>query len=555
MLIIFSALGYQIIRLHRENLEEATYSAGDLITETIKRSTRYGMLHNRSDATHQIVSSIGSQPGIEKISIFNKAGEIRFSTDEREVLTRVDKSAEACHACHERTGETTQTGGSIPHQLSRAERTRIFTDASGQRVLSVINPIENEPSCSNSSCHAHSPETKVLGMINVRMSLEPVDLAIGESRRRMLIELVLATTLLSLIFAGLIWAMVHKPVHRLIVGTKHVATGDLDYKIQISSRDEVGKLAASFNRMTGELKRATDEINDWTKTLEQRVAAKTAQLQQAHDHVVQVERLASIGKLAAIVAHEINNPLAGILVYAKLLLKRLNRERSGKQDDEARKFLETIASESARCGEIVKGLLQFSRQSKPNAEPNDINEIIRESLRLVHHKLKLANVQVEILLDKNLGRVVCDAQQLKQALVALLINACEAVHQDNGVIAMESQGLPALDLTEIRIRDNGMGMDQKTKEHIFEPFFTTKEQGKGVGLGLAVVYGIITSHAGELEVESEPGRGTTFIIRLPNKGFASENSRVESLQEEKTGVAVAAASFGSFGPESVSELF
>jgi len=544
MAIIFSAFGYQIIHLHREDLEEATYAAGDRITETIKRGTRYGMLHNRSDATHQIVGSIGSQPGIEKISIFNKAGEIKFSTDEREISTRVDKSAEACHACHEREGQTTQASSSIPHQLTRAERTRIFTDPAGQRVLSVINPIENEPSCANSDCHAHSPETKVLGMINVRMSLEPVDLAITKSRRRMLIDLFLATSLLSVVFAGLIWAMVHKPVHRLIVGTRRVATGDLDYKIRISSRDEVGKLAASFNLMTGELKRAHDEINDWTKTLEERVAAKTAQLQQAHETVVRVERLASIGKLAAIVAHEINNPLAGILVYAKLLLKRLNREAiSGKKDEEAKTFLETIANESARCGDIVKGLLQFSRQSRPNAEPNDINEIIRESLRLVHHKLELANVRVDTLLDESLARVVCDGPQIKQAFVALLINACEAVHQDEGVITIASRRLP-MGSTVIRISDNGMGMDQETKQQIFEPFFTTKEQGKGVGLGLAVVYGIITSHAGEIDVESEPGHGTTFVIRLPDDGGSPDTSPVEVEREEKVAGAAVPAIVG-----------
>ena len=517
MVLIFSALGYQIIRLHRENLEEATYAAGDRITDMIKRSTRYGMLHNRSDETHQIVASIGSQPGIEKISIFNKAGEIKFSTDEREISTRVDQTAEACRACHVRQGPAFQSSATIPHQLSRAERTRISVAADGRRTLSVIDPIENDSSCSSSSCHAHSPETKVLGMINVRMSLAPVDQAISASRRQMVLSLFVAIALLSVVFAALIWTMVHKPVHRLIVGTNRVAAGDLDHKITIESHDELGKLARSFNRMTAELQRANAEINDWTKTLADRVDKKTAELQQAHEHVLRVEKLASIGKLAAIVAHEINNPLAGILVYAKLLLKRLSRNGDPTKDAaETRTHLETIAAESARCGEIVKGLLQFARQSKPNAEPNDINEIIQQSVRLVQHKFEVTNIRTEIKLDANLHRVVCDAQQIKQALVALLINACEAVDQHNGVIAIESRGLSDVSATEIRISDNGIGMDDETKQLVFEPFFTTKEQGKGVGLGLAVVYGIVTAHAGQIEVESAPGSGTTFVIRLPN---------------------------------------
>lgn len=518
MVIIFSALGYKIIRLHRENLEEATYAAGDRITETVKRSTRYGMLHNRGDEISQIVSSIGSQPGIEKISIFNKAGEIKSSTDERELSTRVDKNAEACGACHAREGQATQFDGAIPHQLSRQERTHIFTDATGRRTLSVINPIENEPSCSNSGCHAHSADTKVLGMVNVRMSLDNVDLAINESRRQMIASLVGAVLLLSALFATLIWLMVHKPIRKLIAGTNHVAAGELDYKIRIKSHDEVGELAHSFNRMTVELARANAEISDWAKTLEERVEKKTAELGQAHEHVLQVEKLASIGRLAAIVAHEINNPLAGILVYARLVLKRLSRDGGElKADEETKKQLETIAAESARCGEIVKGLLQFSRQTKPNVKANDLNEIVSESLRLVRHKIELTGARAVTECAADLKQIVCDEQQIKQALVALLINACEAVHPGEGVITISSRYLADAHRAEIRISDNGVGIDQETKQHIFEPFFTTKEQGKGVGLGLAVVYGIVTGHAGEIEVESVPGCGTTFAIRLPDR--------------------------------------
>ncbi len=516
---MFSALGYKIIRLHRENLEEATYAAGDRITETVKRSTRFGMLNNRSDEINQILSSIGSQPGIEKISIFNKAGEIKSSTDERELFTRVDKNAEACSACHAREGQAAQFDGAvIPHQLSRQERTHIFTAAAGHRTLSVINPIENEASCSNSGCHAHSADTKVLGMINVRMSLDTVDVAINESRRQMLTSLIAAVLLLSILFATLIWLMVHKPIRKLIAGTNHVAAGELDYKIRIKSHDEVGELAHSFNRMTRELKRAHAEISDWAKTLEDRVAKKTAELGQAHEHVLRVEKLASIGKLAAIVAHEINNPLAGILVYAKLVLKRLSRNgHAPAADEDIRKHLETIADESARCGEIVKGLLQFSRQTKPNVKPNDVNEIIRESLRLVRHKIELTGARAVTKCEGDLKQIVCDEQQIKQTLVALLINACEAVHPGEGVITICSRYLTDRNTAEIRISDNGVGMDQETKQHIFEPFFTTKEQGKGVGLGLAVVYGIVTGHAGEIEVESAPGCGTTFVIRLPDR--------------------------------------
>jgi len=538
MVMIFSALGYRIIRLHRENLEEATYAAGDRITETVKRSTRYGMLHNRSDEINQIVSSIGSQTGIEKISIFNKAGEIKSSTDERELFTRVDKNAEACRACHGQQGQAAQFDGAIPHQLTREQRMHIFTEPNGHRTLSVINPIENEPSCSNGGCHAHPAEMKVLGMINVRMSLDAVDVAMGESRRQMVNSLIGAVLFLSLIFATLIWLMVHKPISQLIAGTNQVAAGELNYKIRVRSRDELGELAYSFNRMTSELKRANAEIGDWTKTLEDRVEKKTAELQQAQDHVLRVEKLASIGKLAAIVAHEINNPLAGILVYARLVLKRLERNRV-ESADETKKYVETIAAESARCGEIVKGLLQFSRQTKPNVKSNDLNEIIRDSLRLVKHKIDLTGARAVVKCDAELQPVACDEQQIKQALVALLINACEAVHPAEGEIVVSSRSVAASGCAEIRISDNGVGMDQETKQHIFEPFFTTKEQGKGVGLGLAVVYGIVTGHGGEIGVESAPGCGTTFVLRLPNRAEeVMEGAPVVLITAPDAGVSV-----------------
>jgi two-component system NtrC family sensor kinase len=525
IVITFSALGYRIIRLHRENLEEATYAAGDRITEIVKRSTRFGMLNNRSDEINQIVTSIGSQPGIEKISIFNKAGEIKSSTDEHELFTRVDKTAEACNACHTHDANSAQMGSAIPHQLSRQERTRIFTDAAGHRTLSVINPIENEPGCSDGGCHAHRADTKVLGMINVRMSLDTVDAAISASRRQMLTSLIAAVVLLSALFVSLIWLMVHRPIRQLIVGTNHVAAGELDYKISITSRDEFGELAHSFNRMTRELRRANAEISDWARTLEARVEKKTVELEQAHQHVLRVEKLASIGKLAAIVAHEINNPLAGILVYARLVLKRLGRNGDARAaNEDTRKNLETIAAESARCGEIVKGLLQFSRQTKPNMKANDLNAIINESVRLVQHKIELSGAAAITKCEPDLKQIVCDEQQIKQALVALLINACEAVHPGEGVITITSRYLADAHAAQIRISDNGIGMDAETRQHIFEPFFTTKEQGKGVGLGLAVVYGIVTGHAGEIGVESAPGCGTTFVIRLPER--AGEDSEV-----------------------------
>ncbi len=507
---IYTVVGYQNIRLHRQHLEKMTVASADRISETIKRSTRYLMLRNNREAIYHIINTIGAQPGISKIRLFNEEGMISFSTDEQERGTFVDKKAEACYACHARRQPLTR--------LNRPDRVRIYRDARGERILGLINPIENEPSCYNAACHVHPPAQQVLGVLDVTMSLAQVDAIMAQGEWQMIVNCALAILIISLIVGGLVWRLVHKPVKQLTAGIQRVAAGDLDHKIRVSSGDEIGELAASFNRMTEELKRANEQLTEWAKTLECRVEEKTAELKRAHEQMLHVERMASIGRLAAIVAHEINNPLAGILTYAKLLLKKLKGASVFLDESEGvEPYLEFIAHESARCGEIVKSLLQFARQTTANFQPHDVNELIAQSLRLVQHKIDLMDVQTQVQLDERIPTIICDRQQIKQALVAIFINACEAMTPGQGVLQVRSSYRPDRHMVAITIQDNGIGMDEETQKHIFEPFFTTKEAGKGVGLGLAVVYGIINRHHGHIEVDSTPGRGTTFTIWLPEK--------------------------------------
>lgn len=508
MILIFSLMGYRSIRIHKRNLEEMTNLMAERISNTIKDSTRYSMLQNHRDEVYHIITTIGSQPGIKKIRIFNKEGKISFSTDASEVNTFVDKKAEACYACHSQERP-------LDH-LDRPDRVRTYVAADHERVLGLINPIENAPACSNAACHAHTPDKQMLGVLDVTLSLAGVDQTLAQGERSMIANFVAAILIISAVFASLIWMMIYRPVKQLTRGTKQVAAGNLDSTIEVSSRDEIGELASSFNHMTRELKRANEELMDWAKTMEARVDEKTMELKRANEQIVQVERMASIGKLAAIVAHEINNPLAGILTYAKLLLKKMGAIVTP-EADVMKQDLQMIAGESARCGEIVKSLLQFARQTVPNLQPHDVNEIIRQSMRLVQHKIHLMNLETRIQLEENIPFVVCDEQQIKQALVALLINACEAMRSEEGLLEVGSQNCPERQLVRIIIKDNGVGMDEETQKHIFEPFFTTKEAIKGMGLGLAVVFGIVGRHSGTIRVESAPGQGAKFVIELPVK--------------------------------------
>ena len=491
--------------LEARQMENMIAWAGKL-SDIIKRSTHYSMLLNRREDVDQIITTVGHEPGIEAIRIYNKKGLVTISTDSSEVGSYADMKSQACVACHR--------DGQPPISLNPLELTRTYQTSTGHRVLGLITPIYNEPTCSTADCHAHEPSQTVLGVLDVIMPLAEHDALIAEIKR----EQYIAAGVLVLVVTGIaglfIWRMVNVPVRRLSQGTQEVIKGNLSHRIPVKSKDELGMLAQSFNHMTDELNRARQEIIGWTETLEHRVQEKTDELKRAQTNLIHVEKMASLGKLAATVAHELNNPLEGVLTYAKLLKKKLSGanlppERLAEIDQE----LGLIADETARCGSIVKNLLLFSRQRIGKFQVEDLRSIIEQSLRLVDHHLVMHNIRLETRLGDRPILIECDAQQIEQALLALEINAVEAM-SDGGTLQITLEEGPAPGTVTMKVEDNGSGIPAEDLPHIFEPFFTTKEEGKGTGLGLSVVYGIVDRHNGIIRVESTPGQGTTFIITL-----------------------------------------
>ncbi len=476
-------------------------------SDLIKKSTHYSMLENRREDIYRTIGTLGTEPGIEAIRIYNKKGEITFSTVDGEVGKYVNVNAEACNACH-------QPGKALPAN-SNAALTRIFRSSRGYRVLGVITPIKNEPSCYNARCHEHPKSQTVLGVLDVMLPLKGLDASLVQLRHSTFIGgafMVLSVTLFSGIF---IWIMVNIPVRKLTQGTHEITKGNLDHRIKVRSSDEIGDLADSFNRMSEELGRARDELTEWAQTLEERVEQKTDELRRALSNMVQMEKMASLGKLSASVAHELNNPLAGILAYARLLKKKIGKGNLTEQSSkEIENELNMIADESARCGNIVNNLLLFSRQKVGDFQSQNLGPIIEQSLKLIAHHLSMNNVRYELNMPEAAVEAICDPQQIEQALIALEINAIEAM-PDGGILKIGMRLLEKEGEVEIRVSDNGIGINGEDLEHIFEPFFTTKKDGKGTGLGLAVVHGIVERHNGKIEVQSRPGMGTTFIMRLP----------------------------------------
>jgi two-component system NtrC family sensor kinase len=352
--------------------------------------------------------------------------------------------------------------------------------------------------------------------------LQDVDQNIAQFERTQIFGSLVLVVVLTGFVSIIIWRLVNIPVKKLAVGTQEIVKGNLDHQIDVQTSDEIGYLAISFNQMTQELKRARKELTAWTQTLEQRVADKTAELRRAQKHMVQIEKMVSLGTLAATVAHELNNPLEGILTYAKLLRKKIERGiPSAEGAQEMVGELSLIADETARCGNIVKNLLLFSREKVGEFKDSDLHFIIERSLKLIDHHLKMNNITSEIVIEEKPVILYCDAHQLEEALLALEINAVEAMPA-GGTFRVTVKEIEYLNTVQIAVSDTGNGIKEEDMPHIFEPFYTTKKDGKGTGLGLSVVYGIIERHSGSISVDSKPGFGTTFIITLPRQTALNE---------------------------------
>jgi two-component system NtrC family sensor kinase len=507
MAVVFALYAYLNDRSVRGLWLHSTEEYARQTSDLIKSATRYGMLLNRKDDVHQTIRRVAEQPGIAGLRIYDKLGRIMFSADEREIGTAVDVQAEACVQCHKQSEPL--------RALPSGNRVRVFRGAEGQRFLGLINPIENARECSNAACHAHPESQTILGVLDVKMSMPGLEETMNASRRSAVWGTLVGVLLLGATAGLFIWRMVRVPVARLMAGAERVASGDLSIRLPVQGASELDRLAETFNRMIEELSRARSEITDWSVSLEEKVKAKTEELGRSQRQVVQMEKMASLGKLAASVAHELNNPLAGILNYAKLLGRMVERgELTERQRDEVLRFLTHIQRESGRCGDIVRNLLLFARRSDMAFGPQSLNEIVDQSLMVVAHHLQIRNVKPEIGKVPGNDEIVCDGNAVQQALVAMCVNAVEAM-PEGGTLSVRSAETP--DGFEIQVQDTGMGIRPEDLPHIFEPFFSTKADENGVGLGLAVVYGIVQRHGGRIDVESKPNRGTLFRLFLPKR--------------------------------------
>ena len=600
-IIIIGVFSYFSISAQSDALLSQAGIYANKLSEAIKNSTHTSMLENKKEEIRAIINTVSHEPSIVEIRILNKEGEVTFSSKANLIGKMVDKRAESCYACH--------TENQPLQKLSMDERMRIYRiSPDSSRILAVINPIYNRPSCYQAACHAHTKDQTVLGVLDIKMDLNDVDQQIEGSKFRLIVLAVIAILALSAFIAYFVRKWIGKPVSELVKATNQVSSGNLNYTIDNPGKDELGILAKSFNKMTKNLAEAKLQL-------------------------FQADKMASLGRLAAGVAHEINNPLTGVLTYSSFLLKRT------KDDPELQESLGVIVRETIRSREIVKGLLDFSRQSVPKKHKADINKIIKSAVEVVANQLSLKRIQLDEHLDASLPEITVDANQIQQVVINLLVNAADSIGDNGGRISIgpslislsahglapikaavcpkrhdlmdndiKSYGLPTIkvkvvsdgnagvinldpvygkhrhqygieikdgkdlqvscpqcnislieeniscpkcgssvfnfevpphgmlegctnpecnwekcqsldeaghkDYIEVKVADTGQGIPKEDLSRIFEPFYTTKGQS-GTGLGLAITWGIVDNHDGTIDVASELGKGTTFVVHLP----------------------------------------
>jgi two-component system NtrC family sensor kinase len=371
----------------RQALMEQALSGTVLFGETVAAATRRAMLEDRRADAYEIMRGIGSQPGVELVRVFDKEGRIAFSTSPREVGTVLDRAGASCRPCHE---------GAAPIARPSVDRASRVEAGPVHRSIRLITPIHNEPRCSTAGCHHHARGDEVLGVQEVVVSLEEADRREGMVRWAGLATAAIGAILVGGALGAFARRRVVGPVAALLEGTRRVAHDELDQEIRVDDRGELGVLAGSFNEMTRALRRVEGDLKALNLGLEHKVEERTAELRRAQAALVQTEKLSSLGQLSASIAHEINNPLAGILTFARLLA----RELDGAVADPAvratmARNLALVEREARRCSAIVRNLLDFARERPLKLEAVDVNAAIEESLQLIGHKLEMAGFRVE----------------------------------------------------------------------------------------------------------------------------------------------------------------
>lgn len=512
-IFLFVSFGIIFRSVNEGYLNTVIQQSGNNIGSIVEGALYHSMLSNDRSGLQNTLDVINKLPGIEDVNMYDSDDNLVYSALSSDQFEHDNPDCKQCH---------TNIGTMFPGKeksfriVSLDSKCEMSQKDYSYRLLLIKSPIMNEPSCYTSACHFHSESEDVLGSFVIRIPLENLDSAVKKSSKDFFMLAAFTTFLLATFLLLFTRKKIKTPLNEILKASLAVSHGDKSTRLQVNPDHlrDIKVVSSAFNEMLDSLQAATDELQNWSQQLEYKVQKKTEELSEMQNELIHVERIASLGKLSSSVAHEINNPLSGVLTYTKLVHKQLSKL---KLDDSEKlpmmKYLKVIEEETKRCGDIVKGLLDFSRKDQLDLKTTNLHKVLREACTLMDHQMKMSNINFFTDFGAAHDLVHCSENQIKQACIAILLNASEAV-SDNGEIIMRTSN-PSEVTIMIEIIDNGVGIAAEDIPHVFEPFFSAKAKASGIGLGLAIVHGIIQSHKGKVEVESEPGKGTTVSIILP----------------------------------------
>ena len=488
---------------------------GDNISSIVEGALYYSMLGNDKAMLQQTLDIISNLPGIDEVNMYDQNDSLAYTSISTELEFQGNPDCIDCHVDLELMFALKDKSYKIVGETPNCQNSY---DEENVRHLLIRKPILNEKSCFTSDCHAHNENDEILGSLIIKLPLKDLDSFVDKSSTNFLFLATLIISLLITIFIIFTRKKIKDPLDSIIRASEAVSKGDNSMRLDIKPNllDDLYKVSFAFNNMLDNIDATSKELQNWSYQLEYKVQKKTEELSEAQNELIHVERIASLGKLSSSVAHEINNPLSGILVFTKLIYKQLSDSNFYHSKKESiLRHLKFIETETKRCGDIVKGLLDFSRKGQDDFVVTNLHQLLKATCDLMTHSIEIADINFITDFKAKSDQIFCSPNQIKQACLDLLVNALEAIHEQGEIIIRTST--PAKDSIKVEITDNGIGIDPQDIPHVFDPFFSTKHDASGIGLGLSIVHGIIENHKGSIEVDSEPGIGTTISIIFPLK--------------------------------------
>lgn len=487
--------------------------SGDNISSIVEGSLYYSMLENDKGMLQRTLDIISTMSGIEEVNMYDDKDSLAFTSVSPDMENSINPN---CRECHSDMAKMFPFKEKAYRIVTNMPNCGISQNGASKRFLIIRKPILNEKSCFTAECHAHSENEEVLGALIIKLPLEDLDSFVDKSSTDFLLIATLITSFLVTFLILFTRKKIKNPLNSIIKASEAVSEGNNSIRLDIKPDllDDMRLVSVAFNNMLDNIDTTSKELQNWSQQLEYKVQKKTEELSEAQSELIHVERIASLGKLSSSVAHEINNPLSGILIYTKLIYKQLSNQSFAHEKKESiLRHLKLIENETKRCGDIVKGLLDFSRKDQDGFEQANLHQILKATYDLMMHSIEIAEINFTTDFKANADQIFCSQNQIKQACVALLVNATEAIHEQGEIMIRTSN--PDENSIRLEISDNGQGISEEDIPHIFEPFFSTKQAESGIGLGLAIVHGIVENHKGRLEVESNPGKGTIISIIFP----------------------------------------